>query len=223
MPMNSSVNRRLQPLRRTVLAASIVLTMILAVWVGVSVARFVTEGWWLAVMISLPLGVAAIDFVTGVVHWACDRFGDAATPVVGPLLIRAFREHHVDPSKMVDHDWIETNGEPCVLTGLALVVLAVLAPEVRSGLGAAAVTVVWTMAIVGAWANQVHKWAHMASAPRLARFLQHAGLALRPNEHACHHRAPHDSGYCISTGWMNPPLDRLGLWSWLERSLRRTT
>ena len=219
--MDSST--RLQLLRRWVLAATIVLTMILAVWVGVSVARFVTEGWWLAVVISLPLGVAAIDFVTGVVHWACDRFGDAATPVVGPLLIRAFREHHADPTKMVDHDWIETNGEPCVLTGFALVVLAVLAPEVRSGLGAACLTIVWTMAVVGAWANQVHKWAHMGSAPRLARFLQHAGLALRPNEHACHHRAPHDSGYCISTGWMNPPLDRLGLWSWLERSLRRTT
>lgn len=214
---------RLQQFRRRVLAASIVLTIILSVWVGLSIARFVTEGWWLAVVIALPLGAATIDFVTGIVHWACDRFGDAATPIVGPLLIRAFREHHVHPSKMVKHDWIETNGEPCVVAALALAVLAVLAPDVQSGLSAAAVTVVWTMAIFGAWANQVHKWSHMDSAPRLARFLQHAGLALRPNEHACHHRAPHDSGYCISTGWMNPLLDRLGLWSWLERSLRRTT
>jgi hypothetical protein len=164
--------------------------------VAVSVARFVAEGWWLAVVISLPLGVAAIDFVTGMVHWGCDRFGDAAIPVVGPLLIRALREHHTNPTKMVGHDWIETNGEPCVLTGLALLVLAALAPEVRSELGATCVTIAWTMAVVGAWANQVHKWAHMDSAPRLARFLQHTGLALRPNEHACHHRAPHDSGYC---------------------------
>ena len=214
---------RSQQLRRTVLASSIVLTIILAPWVGLSVARFVAEGWWLPVLIALPLGVAAIDFVTGIVHWACDRFGDASTPVVGPLLIRAFREHHVDPSKMVDHDWIETNGEPCVLTALALAALAVLASEVQSGLSAAAVTLVWTMAIVGAWANQVHKWTHMSRAPRLARFLQRARLALRPDEHACHHRAPYDSGYCISTGWMNPLLDGLGLWSWLERSLRRTT
>jgi ubiquitin-conjugating enzyme E2 variant len=214
---------RLQQLRRMVLAGSIALTIILSVWVGLSVVRFVTEGWWIAVVIALPLGVAAIDFLTGVVHWACDRFGDAGTPVVGPLLIRAFREHHLDPSKMVDHDWIETNGEPCVLTALALTALSVLAPEVQAGLGAAAVTFVWTMAIAGAWANQVHKWTHMSTAPRLAHFLQRAGLALRPDEHACHHRAPHDSGYCISTGWMNPLLDGLGLWSWLERSLRRGT
>ncbi|MBW2192080.1 MAG: hypothetical protein JRG93_21385 [Deltaproteobacteria bacterium] len=56
---------RSQQLRRTVLASSIALTIILAVWVGLSVARFVAEGWWLPVLIALPLGVAAIDFVTG--------------------------------------------------------------------------------------------------------------------------------------------------------------
>ncbi|MFA9412102.1 MAG: fatty acid desaturase CarF family protein [Deltaproteobacteria bacterium] len=208
--------------RRAVLAASILASITLTVWVGVSVARFVSDGWWLAVLIALPLGVATIDLLSGVVHWACDRFGDAATPVLGPLLIRAFRDHHVDPKQMVEHDWVETNGEPCFFSTLALVMLACLAPSVQSGLGAAAVTIVWTMAAVGSWANQVHKWAHMSRAPRLARILQRAGLALRPEEHACHHRAPHDSGYCISTGWMNPLLDRIGLWPWLERSLRRT-
>jgi plasmanylethanolamine desaturase len=213
---------RTQDLRRWVLAASILATMILTIWVGLSLVRFMTEGWWLAGLIAIPVGVAMIDLLTGIVHWACDRFGDAGTPVVGPLLIRAFREHHVDPDQIVEHDWVETNGEPCFLSALALAVLAFLAPSVQSGLSASAVIVVWTMAAVGAWANQVHKWAHMQRAPRMARLLQRAGLALRPNEHACHHRAPHNSGYCISTGWMNPLLDRLGLWSWLERSLRRT-
>ena len=214
---------RAPQLRRSVLGGSIILTALLVPWVGLSVAGFVTKGWWLPVLAALPLGIAAIDFVTGLVHWACDRFGDATTPIVGPLLIQAFREHHETPRKMVDHDWIETNGEPCVLTASALLMLAALAPHAQSELCAAAVTAVWTMATVGAWANQVHKWAHMPRPPGWARILQQAGLVLRPNEHACHHRAPHDCGYCISTGWMNPLLDRLGLWTWLERSLRRST
>ena len=214
--------RMLQFLRRAVLAASIFMAVILSAWVGLSVGRFMSEGWWLAVLIALPLGVAAIDLLTGVVHWACDRFGDASTPVLGTLLIRAFREHHVNPKQMVEHDWIETNGEPCFFSALALLALAFVAPSVQSGFVAALVTIVWTMAAVGCWANQVHKWAHMSCAPRWARLLQHAGLALRPNAHACHHQAAHDSGYCISTGWMNPLLDRLGIWSRLERSLRRT-
>ena len=215
--------RMVQRTRRAVLAASIFASVVLTIWLGVSLARFVTEGWWLAVLIALPLGVATIDLLSGVVHWACDRFGDAGTPLLGPLLIRAFREHHVDPRQMIEHDWIETNGEPCFFSALALAMLAFLAPSVESGLGAAALALVWTMAAVGSWANQVHKWAHMSRAPTLAQFLQRVGLALRPDEHACHHRAPHDSSYCISTGWMNPFLDRIGLWSWLERSLRRTT
>ncbi len=126
--------------RRAVLGASILASVILTGWVGLSLARFVTEGWWLAVLIALPLGVAAIDVLSGVVHWACDRFGDAASPVVGPLLIRAFREHHVDPRQMVEHDWVETNGEPCFFSALALALLAWLAPSVQSGLAAAAVT-----------------------------------------------------------------------------------
>jgi ubiquitin-conjugating enzyme E2 variant len=209
-------------LRRAVLAGSIFTAVVLTAWVGLSVTQFVTQGWWLVVLITVPIGVAAIDLLTGLVHWACDRFGDPSTPVLGPLLIRAFREHHVNPRQMVEHDWIETNGEPCFLSVLALLVLALVAPSVQSGLVAALVTIVWTMAAFGSWANQVHKWAHMSRAPRWARLLQRAGLALRPNEHACHHQAAHDSRYCISTGWMNPLVDRLGLWSWLERSLRRT-
>ncbi|MDH4282360.1 MAG: fatty acid desaturase family protein [Myxococcales bacterium] len=217
-----SPRSRFLQLRRGVLAGSILATATLALFVASSLVRFATEGWWLAVLLALPLGVATIDLVTGIVHWACDRFGDATTPVVGPLLIRAFREHHVDPSQMVDHDWIETNGEPCVFTAPTLAVLALLAPSVQSGPAAAALTVVWTMATLGACANQVHKWAHMPRAPWMARFLQRVGLALRPSEHACHHQSPYDSGYCISTGWMNPLLDRLGLWARLERLLRRT-
>jgi len=202
---------------------SIALAAILSIWVALTPARLALEGRWLAVLLAIPLGIAAIDLLSGVVHWGCDRFGSATTPVVGPMLIRAFREHHIDPGKMVEHDWIETNGEPCFLAALALLTLALFGSDVHSNLGAAAVTLVWTMAAAGAWANQVHKWAHMARPPRLARCLQRVGLALRPNEHACHHLAPYDSRYCISTGWMNPLLDRLGLWSWLERSLRRAS
>lgn len=216
-------HRRLQRLRRLVLACSIVATLCLLLWVSLRVADFVMNGSWLAVGVGIGLGALAIDFVTGIVHWGCDRFGDATTPIVGPLLIRAFREHHDDPRAILDHDWIETNGEACFLTMLALIALAIAAPRAESGLEAGAVTFIWAMALLGAPANQAHKWAHMQRAPRIVRFLQHAGLTLRPGNHARHHSAHHDTAYCISTGWMNPLLDRLGLWSRLERSLKGTT
>ena len=40
--------------RRAVLGASILASITLTVWVGVSVGRFVSDGWWLAVLIALP-------------------------------------------------------------------------------------------------------------------------------------------------------------------------
>lgn len=213
---------RWSALRRCILTASIVATASLVVWVGLDVGRLLVEGAWFAVVLGVIAGAFAIDFVTGLVHFACDRFGHPKTPVVGPLLIKAFRDHHQDPYAIVEHDWIETNGESCVLTMLALIVLAFVAPT-NAGFGAAAFTTVWTMATLGAFANQAHKWAHMRNAPRMVRFFQRAGLTLSPDEHARHHHAPHDKAYCITNGWMNPMLDRLGLWSWLERSLKGMT
>ena len=209
--------------RRRVLAAGVLLTAAITLPVGLNIGRFVAEGWCWAALLAIPGGVAAVDLVTGMVHWACDRFGDADTPVVGPLLIRAFRDHHADPEAMLRHDWIETNGEASLSAALVLVTLELSAPFARSNPSVFLWTLVWTMAALGAWANQVHKWAHLPRAPRSVRTLQSLGLALHPDHHACHHRATHDSGYCISTGWMNPVLDRLGFWSRLERSLRRAT
>lgn len=219
----TAVGDGIQRLRRIVQVSAIVVTAFLVCWVAVGIARFLGEGQWLAVVFGVVLGAAVIDVITGVVHWACDRFGDASTPIVGPLLIRAFREHHDDPQSIVEHDLVETNGEPCVITALALISLALIEPQVHSSSAAFAVTAVWTMAVLGASANQAHKWAHMPEAPRLVRLLQRSGLTLSPEKHARHHRGLHDEAYCISTGWMNPLLDRLGIWARLERSLKGTT
>ncbi|MGD8606242.1 MAG: fatty acid desaturase CarF family protein [Myxococcales bacterium] len=216
-------SRRWAALHRSLLTACILATTGLVFWVGVDVARLLMEGAWVAVVLGVVVGAFAIDFVTGFVHFACDRFGDPETPVLGPLLIKAFRDHHDHPHAILEHDWVETNGEPCVLTTFALIALACFVPETHSQLGAATATGVWTMAALGAFANQAHKWAHMPNAPRVVRLFQRAGLILRPGEHGRHHDAPHQTAYCISTGWMNPLLERLGLWSWLERSWKGTT
>lgn len=210
-------------MHRLILATSIVATASLVTWVGIDVARLLLGGAWLAVLLGMIFGVCAIDFVTGFVHFACDRFGRPETPILGPLVIKAFREHHDDPEGIVDHDWVETNGESCVLTTFALIGLAYFAPSVHSQLGAAAVASVWTMAALGGFANQAHKWAHTADVPWVARLLQRAGLVLRPDEHERHHVSPHQTAYCISTGWMNPLLERLGFWSWLERAWKGRT
>ena len=69
--------------------------------------------------------------------------------------------------------------------------------------------------------NVFHRWAHAASPPRVARRLQRLGLILTPMRHALHHRGEHDRAYCVTSGWLNPVLDRLGFFARLERMVGR--
>ncbi len=170
--------------------------------------------WWLAP--ALLLGLLGADLVSGVVHWGFDTWGDLDTPVVGRLAIRAFREHHADPTVMLRHDFVETNGHnitlALVLTGAGL--------GLRPGF--AALTLL-AMAAGVAFTSQIHKWAHAPRPPVAVRALQRLGLILSPGHHARHHLAPHDADYCITTGWLNAPLGALGIFPRLERLVERAT
>src|SRR5205085_12227663 len=58
--------------------------------------------------------------------------------------------------------------------------------------------------------NQIHKWAHLEEPPRFVRLLQHCRLILGAEHHQVHHTGQHMFHYCITTGWLNPMLDRIG-------------
>lgn len=162
-------------------------------------------------LLNLPVAVLmllASDVLSGVVHWAFDRYGDESTPLVGPNLVRTFREHHTDPLGITRHSFVEANGGPafgaCVVFALGL--------AVPPWAGAA---LFWFGAF-GLSTNVVHAWAH-GDAPGVIRWLQRAGVLLSPAHHALHHAAPHDRAYCITTGWANPALDAVQAWARAER------
>jgi plasmanylethanolamine desaturase len=152
-------------------------------------------------LLLLAIAWIAADLLSGVAHWAFDRFGSVRTPLVGPAFIRPFREHHVDPAAMTRHDFVETNGSSC----LACVPLLVLA------LGASpawqAFLVFLGLGILAT--NQCHKWAHMERPPRAIQIFQRMNLVLKPEAHRRHHTPPFASHYCTASGWMNPFLDAL--------------
>ena len=179
--------------------------------------------WWFPV--ALVLGMVGADLVSGVVHWGFDTFGDVDTPVVGKLAIRTFRHHHVDPTAMLKHDFIETNGHNVTLslvlttTGLWLVPSAGAAS--RGALFGAVCMV--TMAIFVSITSQIHKWAHMASPPRLVRRLQRMRVILSPDHHDRHHAAPHRENYCIALGWLDGTLRRTRIFEHTERLIQAIT
>ena len=79
------------------------------------------DGSWI-LLVALLLGVLCADFATGTVHWFCDSFFAADTPVVGRVLVAPFREHHVDPLSITRHGLLELHGNSCIpLIALLLV------------------------------------------------------------------------------------------------------
>lgn len=220
-----STPRTLAPPRllRLLYAVSIPAFAALVVWHGNRLLEVATASAWIATALGCVAGSLAADVVTGGVHWACDTWGSQKTPVVGASLIRSFREHHTQPLAMLDHDSIEVNGEATTAATAAFALLAFPASQAVLAEHPFFYGLAWSLISFSALANQLHQWAHAAHLPRVVRMLQRIGLVLTPVRHARHHSGAHTSGYCITTGWMNPMLDAIGFWRALERGVSTLT
>jgi plasmanylethanolamine desaturase len=201
-------NRRQHPSKglRALDWTSLVSYAALACLLAMELAPLAPARPWV-VLTAILLGYLAADLASGLVHWAADTWGSPDLPILGRALLGPFREHHRDPLAITRHDFVETNGNNC-LGSLPVLGLALwLVPDAdRSGslflsafLGA---LVFWVLLT-----NQFHKWAHLPAPPPLPAFLQRWHLILPPAHHQLHHTRPFTSHYCITTGWLNWPLN----------------
>jgi uncharacterized protein YbdZ (MbtH family) len=162
-------------------------------------------------LLAVPMGWLAADFASGLVHWFADSFFEEDTPVIGPLLIQSFREHHRDPQAMTRHGFLELTGNSC------LVLLPVA--------GAALPFPPFSRAVMATFAaglfatNLFHKWAHDSAAPNCVQWLQRHWLILPPAHHRRHHSADHGHAYCVTTGWTNSIAEACGAFGVLGRLL----
>jgi ubiquitin-conjugating enzyme E2 variant len=171
---------------------------------------------------AFMLGFVAADFTSGIVHWLADTWGSVDLPFVGPALIRPFREHHVDPEAITRHDFIETNGNNCFIC-IPPVTLTAALVSFDSWQGVFGGVVVFSLCLWIFCTNQFHKWSHSDDPPRVVVALQRLSLVLPRDHHAVHHGAPFATYYCITVGWLNEPLHRLGFFRGLERMVSALT
>jgi ubiquitin-conjugating enzyme E2 variant len=162
-------------------------------------------------LLELAIALLAVDFVSGLVHWAEDTFATVETPIVGAWIVAPNVIHHRDGGAFVSKSWLASSWDLC-LAALLVTVAAVLTGHFGPGVALAAVA--------GANANQIHKWCHARGrAPALVRWLWALGLMQRPEHHAQHHVGEKNTHYCVITPFVNPLLDRLHFWRLLERVL----
>ena len=159
--------------------------------------------------------------MSGLIHWFCDRFFRADTPVLGPLLIRPFREHHRDPEAMTRHGLLELHGNSCIPVIAALAVVHLFAGDGTGPVRLGFDLWLWFFLVATVATNQFHMWAHASSVPAGVCWLQRKGAILSPERHARHHNDHFDRSYCITSGLLNPLLDRIDFFGSLERGIRR--
>jgi len=178
-----------------------------------------TQFLWIAAAIFF--GYVLADFCSGFVHWMADRYGTEDTPLVGQNYVKPFREHHSDPKDMTYHDFIETNGNNSIVTMPMMASAWFISVDSTAGLFL--FTALVSLAFWVFLTNQFHKWAHQDEVPAVIAALQRAGIVLGIEHHAIHHTAPHDKYYCITSGWLNPPLDKIKFWLRTEQLIKKLT
>ena len=176
-------------------------------------------GWW--VVAAGAVGYVLSDLVSGLVHWGFDTWGSPRTPVLGPTFIVPFRVHHTDPEDITRHGFVATNGHNC-LVALPVLVGALVLPETWN-LTALVQAFITAMCLGVFGTNQFHKWAHQQKVHPVVDWLQRHHVVLGKEHHAVHHAAPYARHYCITTGWLNGPLDAIGFFRGLEWLISRVT
>lgn len=162
--------------------------------------------------------------------------------------LRPFREHHIDPTSITRHDFVETNAYNfMVLIPFSINMFWKFCTknqeELHSeynwsmywfflGIFVAFTNQVWLklriffpyVELTERFVLQIHKWSHTYfDLPKGVLFLQKYHIILSQRHHRYHHIAPHETYYCITTGWLNYPLEFIGFWNRLESLITKIT
>lgn len=168
-----------------------------------------------AFLLKVLGGLWFADFISGVIHWLEDRYGNPKWPIIGHT-IRENQQHHFTPRSFLKGTLWTRNRE--VLAIGAVFLLGFWAFDVLNAFTVSAV-------IFGVMSNEVHASAHRSPQEngRIITALQKTGLLQSHRHHAAHHRKGKDTHFCVLTNHVNPVLERIRFFQTLEAIVTRLT
>jgi hypothetical protein len=213
--------------KRTQEIISIILCVILMIYNFFFICRYFDVRNWHLIIPSALLGILTADLASGIVHWGADTWGSVDMPFIGRNFLRPFREHHIDPTSITRHDFIETNGDNFAVTVPYLLYMAYKFTyfddtDIRRLYNFE--VFMFLITIFVSMTNQFHKWSHTYfGLPPFIVFLQRYHIILPRKHHRIHHVVPHDTYFCITTGWLNWPCEMIRFWPRLESIIEQYT
>ena len=164
--------------------------------------------WTWYLLQTFLLWIAA-DFITGIIHWWEDAYGNPNWKIIGKYIVEPNLVHHKQPNKLLEGSYwtrINTSFFAAAIIGMILYLLGLHSWQIIVGL---------LFCIQG---NEIHAMSHRPdkTTSRLVRFLQKTGLFQSKKMHRWHHKAPYDTNFCIMSDFVNPTLNKIQFWKKLE-------
>ena len=166
------------------------------------------------------IGYLMADLLTGSIHWFCDTFFSEKTPFIGSFIIFPFREHHKHPYLITEDKFIEQD-----TTSFFVLLPALVTAFYSSKIYDETLLLYFSHSClvglaIGAFStNLFHKWAHMDNPPKIIQKFQNMGVILNHERHKIHH-ANHDRSFCVTSGLLNPLLDKIKFFPAIESFIR---
>ena len=161
----------------------------------------------IALILFIILSWLAADFIAGLFHWWEDSYLTDSDTLLGRLIGAPNQLHHANQYAFLDGSYWGRNSTTIIPSMIALALCLAFEP-IRDG---------WLAMLFLSQANQVHAWAHSKGKNGLlVGTLQRIGILQSCKHHAKHHRNPFHVRYCVMSPVLNPILDAVGFWRWLE-------
>lgn len=162
---------------------------------------------WIIIQIFL-LWILA-DFITGLVHWWQDAYGNPNWPILGKYVVIPNLNHHKTPRSMLkDGYWDRV--KTSVVTAIFLVTVFWFCGWHS-----------WRMVLCLVFTtqgNHIHAMSHRTNKENglFVMFLQKIGIFQGRKMHGWHHRAPYDTNFFILTNYLNPMFNKIKFFERLE-------
>lgn len=143
-------------------------------------------------ILQIIIGLLLADLISGIIHWAQDKYGNPDWPIVGPIFADV-QMHHEKPLKFLDNSFLKRNGVTAIVS---ITLFSILVGLFGFHL------FLLVAALIGAFANEIHAYAHRKDNPKWVTYLQRFGILLSPMSHAKHHK-DFNQNYFAITSWLN--------------------